>query len=159
MVKKIVLAVMFFGVSLAVVGAILFITNEAPAVASISSADAANPDKPYVVKLHAQWCPVCMVTKAVWSQIEERYATRVKLLVLDFTTDADVDVSRREAARLGLEEFFDEFSGATGIVVVLDGRTKEAVAEIGGSRDFDVYRAAIDAALGRAGSAERLDVR
>jgi thiol-disulfide isomerase/thioredoxin len=147
MIKKIVLVLSMIGLVLAAAAAVLFMTNEAPPSPSISAADAANLDKPYVVKLHAQWCPVCMVTKAVWSRIEDTYATRVKLLVLDFTTQADVDASRREAARLGLEKFFDEFNGATGIVVVLDGRTKEVLSEIGGSRDFDDYRVAIDAAV------------
>jgi hypothetical protein len=90
------------------------------------------------------------VTKGVWSQIEETYSGRANLVVLDFTTDADTAASRAEAARLGLGTFFDEYAGATGTVVVLDGRTREVTASIGGSRDFAEYRAAIDAALDRA---------
>ena len=39
---------------------------------------------------------------------------------------------------------------ATGTIVVLDGRTKEIVAWINGSRDFTEYRAAIDAAIAAA---------
>jgi hypothetical protein len=94
-----------------------------------------------------------MLTKDVWSQIEETYADRVNLLVLDFTNQANADASQAEARRLGLDKFFDEFGGATGIVVVLDGRTREVTAEIGGSRDFTEYRDAIDAALKRQGNA------
>jgi hypothetical protein len=67
--------------------------------------------------------------------------------VLDFTTDANVEASRAEATRLGLTKFFDEYGGATGSIVVLDGRTKEVTASINGSRDFADYRIAIDAAL------------
>jgi hypothetical protein len=33
-----------------------------------------HPTKPYVVKLHAQWCPVCMMTKGVWSRVETSYS-------------------------------------------------------------------------------------
>jgi hypothetical protein len=57
------------------------------------------------------------------------------------------DASRAEARRLGLEPFFDEYAGATGIIVVLDGATRAVTASIKGSRDFAEYRAAIDAAL------------
>jgi hypothetical protein len=71
----------------------------------------------------------------------------VNLVVLDFTTDANTEASRAEATRLGLETFFEEYAGATGTIVVLDGRTREVTASINGSRDFATYRAAIDAAL------------
>ena len=70
--------------------------------------------------------------------------------VLDFTTDAKADASRAEATRLGLTKFFDEYGGATGTIVVLDGRTKDVAASINGSRDFTAYRTAIDAALASA---------
>ena len=128
-------------------GLVLYVRNAAPAVPALSAAEAANTAKPYVVKLHAQWCPVCMMTKAVWSQIEATYATRVNLVVLDFTNQANTDASRAEAKRLGLEAFFDEYAGATGTIVVLDGRTRNVTASINGSRDFAEYRAAIDATL------------
>ena len=99
------------------------------------------------VKLHAQWCAVCMVTKDVWSQIEETYAGRVNLVVLDFTTQATTDASRTEATRLGLNKVFDEYEGVTGTILVVDGRTKGVTADIGGNRDFAEYRAEIDAML------------
>ena len=139
-------ATLLFGALLAA-AAILYVRNAAPAVPAVSVAEAQTSGKPYVVKLHAQWCPVCMITKDVWTQIEKAYAPRVNLVVLDFTTDADAEASRAEATRLGLTKFFDEYGGATGSIVVLDGRTKEVTASINGSRDFADYRTAIDAAL------------
>lgn len=151
MIRKVLLVTMSLVVLAAASAAFLYVTNAPPAVARISD-DAVGSGKPYVVKLHAQWCPYCMLTKDVWSQIEKAYADRVHLLVLDFTNQANTDVSQAEARRLGLEKFFDEFGGATGIVVVLDGRTKEVTAEIGGNRDFSEYRTAIDAALNRQGN-------
>jgi hypothetical protein len=42
---------------------------------------------------------------------------------------------------------FDEYAGATGMIVVVDGRTKEVTSAIKGSRDFAEYRTAIDATL------------
>ena len=151
MIKKTLLALSSLVAVLAAFGFILYSTNPMPAVPAISDAEAGNPSKPYVVKLHAQWCPVCMLTKDVWSQIEDTYSMRANLVVLDFTNQANTDRSRAEAKRLGLETFFDEYAGATGTIVVLDGRTKEVTASINGSRNFAEYRAAIDAVLKRMG--------
>jgi thiol-disulfide isomerase/thioredoxin len=147
MIKKVLLVVASLAVALIALASIMYATNRAPAVPAISGAEAANPGKPYVVKLHAQWCPICMLTKGVWSQIESTYSGRVNLVVLDFTNQANTDASRNEARRLGLEDLFEEYAGATGTIVVLDGASKEVVASIGGSRDFGEYRSAIDAAL------------
>jgi hypothetical protein len=129
----------------AIVGA-AYVTNAPPPVPTITAAEAADSTRPYVVKLHAQWCPICRVSKGVWSQIEQTYAGRVNLLVLDFTSDATTAASRAEATRLGLGAFFDEYEGVTGPVAVLDSRTREVTAFISG-RDFAEYRAAIDARL------------
>jgi thiol-disulfide isomerase/thioredoxin len=134
-------------------GFVLYVRNATPVVPPLSAVDVTATAKPYVVKLHAQWCPVCMVTKGVWSEIEKTYAGRVNLVVLDFTTEARAAASQAEATRLGLTKFFDEYGGATGTIVVLDGRTRDVTASINGSRDFATYRSAIDAAL--AGAATR----
>jgi thiol-disulfide isomerase/thioredoxin len=147
MLKKILLVVTVSGAALAAFGYVMYARNVAPAVPAVSGVEAAQTGKPYVVKLHAQWCPVCMVTTGMWTQIEERYSGRVKLVVLDFTNETNTEASRVEARRLGLEEFFNEYAGATGTIVVLDGRTRRVTASLTGSRDFAEYRAAIDAAL------------
>jgi thiol-disulfide isomerase/thioredoxin len=149
MIKGALLVVTALAVVLVGVASVLYVRNPAPTLPPISSLDAANSEKPYVVKLHAQWCPICMLTKGVWSQIEETYSNRVNLLVLDFTNQANSDASRAEARRLGLEKLFDEYAGTTGTIVVLDSRTREVTASIHGSRDFAEYRAAIEATLKR----------
>ena len=128
-------------------GAILYARNSTPAVPAIATVDAAAPGPPWVVKLHAQWCPVCMLTKGMWSQIEERYSGRVRLAVFDFTDEVTTAATRAEAERLGLTGVLEEAGFATGTILVLDGRTKAIVAWINGSRDFDEYRQAIDAAI------------
>jgi thiol-disulfide isomerase/thioredoxin len=151
MIKKTLLVLTSLVVVLVAFGFIMYIRNPMPAVPAISDAEAGNPSKPYVVKLHAQWCPVCMLTKDVWSQIEDAYSARANLVVLDFTNQTNADRSRVEAKRLGLETFFEEYAGSTGTIVVLDGRTKEVTASINGSRNVAEYRAAIDAALKRMG--------
>lgn len=146
MLKKLVLVLAALALGVGITAVALYLTNQAPTVPPVSAPELANASRPYVVKLHAQWCPLCMVTKGVWGQIEETYGGRVNLVVFDFTNDASTEASRTEARRLGLERFFAEYDGATGIVVVLSP-TKQVAAEIKGSRDFSAYRTAIDATL------------
>jgi hypothetical protein len=122
MIKKALVIAASLGALLVASGYVLYVMNPAPTVPAISADQAASSGKPYVVKIHAQWCAVCMVTKGVWSQIEDTYSSRVNLLVLDVTNQAMTDASRTEAKRLGLEQFFDEYAGGTGTIVVLDGR-------------------------------------
>jgi Thioredoxin len=148
MIKRILLVVTALVMALIVFASVMYVRNPTPTVPAISAEEAASPSRPYVVKLHARWCAVCMLTKTVWSQIETTYSTRVNLVVFDFTNEATADASRAEAKRLGLEKFFEDNVDSTGTIVVLDGRTKEVTASIHGSRDFAEYRAAIDATLG-----------
>jgi hypothetical protein len=127
--------------------AILIVRNPAPLVPAIPSSQVVGTTLPYVVKLHARWCPVCMVTKDVWATVQDTYGGRVRLVVFDFTSAATTEASRIEAKRLGLEAVFDEYGGETGTVLVLDGTSKRVRHELHGNRDPADYRAAIDASL------------
>ena len=146
MIKKALLGVTVLVVALVGVASAMYVWNATPTVPPISL-EAANTRRPYIVKLHAQWCPICMLTKTVWSQIEVAYSGRANFVVFDFTNQTTTDRSRAEAKRLGLEKFFDENAGSTGTIAILDGRTKEETASIHGIRGFEEYRAAIDASL------------
>jgi thiol-disulfide isomerase/thioredoxin len=150
MMKKTALILTCLAAGLFAAGYAMYLGNAAPAVAPIAAPEIAAARKPIVVKLHAQWCPKCMVTKGVWADVEQEYAGRVHLVVMDFTNEASTEASRREAQRLGLDRFFEQFSGATGIVVVLSARTREVAAELEFSHALSDYRAAIDAALAAA---------
>ena len=154
-IKKIVLVLIGLVIACAGAGAALYAANATPVEPAITAAEAATTNKPYVVKLHARWCPICMTTKPIWAQIDSAYSGRVNLVVFDFTNQATTDRSRVEAARLGLEKFFDENAGWTGTISVLDSRTKQERVSIHGRRDFDEYRAAIDASLRDAITASR----
>jgi thiol-disulfide isomerase/thioredoxin len=148
MLKKIAIIVFVGFLALAGTVVAMYFINAAPVAPAISAAEAADPGRPFVVKLHSQWCHLCLITTQVWSQIEEEYSGRVNFLVLDFTDDQTTDASKAAAERVGLGRVFEE-SGSTGVVLVVDGSTKDVTASIAGSRDVAEYRAAIDAALNR----------
>ena len=128
------------------VGAAYYV-NAAPAVPAIPTEVAAATNKPFVVKLHARYCHICMATLGMWSEVEAAYRDRVNLVVFDFTNEENTEASRREAVRLGMEPFFNDISGVSGVVAVLDPKTKAVTGWIDGSRDFAEYRAAIDDAI------------
>ncbi|MEO7271677.1 MAG: hypothetical protein ABIX28_25230 [Vicinamibacterales bacterium] len=139
--RSVVVAALAFAVA---AGAFAVANNPAPEVAGISAAEVTGSTQPYVVKLHARWCLVCMVTKDVWSEVQAAYTGRVRFVVFDFTTDATTEAGRAEAQRLGLDEVFEEYAGVTGSVLVLDGVSKELKHELYGSRNLAEYQAAID---------------
>lgn len=120
----------------------MYVTNAAPREPRVEASS-----KPYIVKVHAQWCPVCMMTRGVWNEIHSFYAGRVSLVVFDVTSGDTVAASRTEARRLGLGAFFDDHSDLTGTIYILDGRTKALIGRLHGDRDFAHYRTAIDEAL------------
>ncbi len=76
----------------------LYVRNATPGVLAIATADAAAGGAPWVVKLHAQWCPVCMLSMGMWSQIEERYAGRVRSKEIVAWIDGSRDFADYEAA-------------------------------------------------------------
>jgi thiol-disulfide isomerase/thioredoxin len=121
--------------------------NPAPQVPAVSASEVVETKRPYVVKLHARWCVVCMMTKASWTAVQEAYAGKLRFVVFDFTTDATAEASRVEAMRLGLGAVFEEYSGETGSVLVLDGASKEVLHALRGHHPLEDYRAAIDAVL------------
>jgi hypothetical protein len=133
---------------LVAVGVVLFLTNSAPAVPAISAADLAASRLPYVVKLHARWCPICMATKGAWADMERAYAGKAKFVVFDFTDRTTTEASRADAVRLGLTAVFENHEGETGTVLVVDGASKEERQVLHGFRRGTEYGAAIDAVIG-----------
>jgi thiol-disulfide isomerase/thioredoxin len=137
------------GVVLAVLatsGYLVYAGNAAPIVATVSASAAADPNRPFIIKLHAQWCPICLVTRDVWSELAAEYEGQANLVVFDFTNEASTRASEAEANRLGLGAFFAEYAGMSGAIAVIDGASRETLALVTGNRDVDEYRAAIRAA-------------
>ena len=114
--RKTITAVGFALAGLAAVAGLLYLANPPPAVPPVPVSEVTAPSKPYVVKLHAKWCPVCMLTKDEWSDIAREYGTRVNLFVFDSTNETTIAMSQRQAAALGLDRIPEEYHGASGMV-------------------------------------------
>lgn len=138
------LAILF--VILFALGAVGYALNPPPKVPTLALNDT-SAKRPWVVKVHAQWCPVCLFTKGTWSKIESTYGNRVNLVVFDVTSKATTEASRAEAKRLGLEAVFETHSREVGSIHVLDAASKEVRDSIYGRSKFSDCTEAIDEAL------------
>jgi thiol-disulfide isomerase/thioredoxin len=104
--------------------------------------------KPYVVKIHADWCGSCRALESVWQRIETDLADQATAVTLDVSDRVAYTQSQAEAERLGISEFFQEYRSRTGTIAVLDCNTREPVAIMNAERDLEKYRQAIARAGG-----------
>lgn len=118
--------------------------------AEISAAkDAA---KPFVVKIHADWCGTCRMLEPTLTALEKKMGSSARVVVLDVTDRESYATAKAEAERLGIGSFFDQYKSRTGIVGVLDGSTRETIKVLSGELDIHVYEKLLTQARQRAGA-------
>ena len=138
------------GFGLALVAALAFPVAVALASAAADEVSAASDaSKPFIVKIHADWCGACTALNGTFDELDANLATRARIVVLDVTDRDSFARSQEEAERLGLRQFFDAYKSRTGIVGVLHGATREPVKILVGETDSSEYEAAL--ALATAG--------
>lgn len=111
-------------------------------------AEAVCEGKPYLVKIHADWCGSCKATKAVWKRVQQELGKQTTVVVLDVSSRTRYEKAVAEAERLEIEEFFQEYRTRTGVVGALHCRTREPVVILQGESDFEKYRQAVEKASG-----------
>jgi thiol-disulfide isomerase/thioredoxin len=101
--------------------------------------------KPFVVKVHADWCGTCTMLEPTWIRIENELGGKARVVVFDVTDKQSLEKARAAAEVLGLVEFFDRYKSKTGTIGVLaaDGTP---VVVLKGERDFGAYDAAVEKA-------------
>lgn len=102
--------------------------------------------KPYVVKIHADWCGRCRATQQTWAKIVTDLADEATVVKLDVSDRVAYEESVAEADRLGISKFFQDYRRRTGVIAILDCNTREPLVVFGGERDFDKYRDAVQKA-------------
>jgi thiol-disulfide isomerase/thioredoxin len=132
---------------LAGAGVVMFVLNPPPRVPPVALNEPTAATRPFVVKLHAQWCAVCLLAKPAWAELQTAYAGRVNLVVFDITNKETTEASRAEAKRLGLAEFFEAHSREPGAVYLLDGISKEVKGSVSGARALTEFSVVIDEVL------------
>jgi thiol-disulfide isomerase/thioredoxin len=99
--------------------------------------------KPYVVKIHADWCGNCKALKSVWQRIETDLRDQATIVTLDVSDRVAYLESQATAERLDISEFFQEYRSRTGTIAVLDCKSHEPVVIMSAERDFEKYREAV----------------
>ena len=110
-------------------------------VSQISAADDAS--RPFVVKIHADWCMTCLMLDVTWAELGKRLGLHARLVVLDVTNPETRKVARAEAERLGMLPFFERYRSRTGAVGVLHGVSRQTVTVLLGELDAGRYEAAV----------------
>ena len=103
----------------------------------------ADPAKPFIVKIHADWCGTCTRLEPTWEALDAKFGSKVRLVVLDVTDRESVARATAEADRLGIREFFDTYKSKTGTVGVLDGASRQPVSVMKGETDLAAYESAV----------------
>jgi hypothetical protein len=127
-----------------------FILSAEPGGAESASETGAK--RHYLVKIHADWCVACTRLQPLWKRLGEKCGDSARLVLLDVTDRETTAHSAREAARLGLGEFFDAHKSQTGTIAVIETATREPVAVFRGEMDFGEYEAVLTNGRGECGS-------
>ncbi len=109
----------------------------------------ADASRPFVVKVHADWCGTCTKLNPTWEGIQAKIGDNARFVVFDLTDKEAVQRSRAEAERLGLTPFLTRHKRSTGTIAVLDGASREPVIVLRGDTDVAKYEEAV--ARARAG--------
>jgi thiol-disulfide isomerase/thioredoxin len=132
--------------ALAAIVACVALGGAVPTAAFAGKTDGVCPAKPFVVKIHADWCATCRRVDAVWTQLGNEMADRVTIVEFDVSDRVAFEASSANADRLGLGDFFRKYRSRTGTIAVLDCKSREPVAIMTGELDFSKYRDAISKA-------------
>ncbi len=131
-----------FALGLAALAGLCLAGSSAQAgISQVSAEDDAS--RPFVVKIHADWCGTCTRLKPTLEALEKKVGDGARLVVLDVTDKQTLARATAEADRLGIREFFDTYKSRTGTVGVLDGASREPVSVLKGELDVAEYQRAL----------------
>ncbi len=110
------------------------------------SGSPSTENKPLVVVVYADWCPLCQKLKPALALINEKYAGKIRFVRLDVTSEETTAKSKQQAQSLGLEQFFEKNHERTSLVVIQDPSGHEVFRAVH-DYDFKHYATVLDQQL------------
>jgi len=110
--------------------------------------DAKDASKPFIVKIHADWCGTCQHLVSTFKALEKKLGKQTRIVILDVTDRQSTRAAYAEAKRLGILDWFKENQARTGTVAVMRGDTRAPVKILKGETDVALYEAAVKEARG-----------
>ena len=101
--------------------------------------------RPIVAVIRADWCPYCKKVEPVISALMPDYSEKMHFVVFDVTNETTTAEAMKQAAELGLSDFFKDFKGKTSAVAVL--KDKKVVYKTSNNGKRADYEKAFDQAL------------
>ena len=99
------------------------------------------------IKLHADWCNRCPLIAPGFKRMTREFGTKpILFITLDLTNDDRRLQSERIADALGIKWLLDQ-EHRTGIVVLVDRKTKQTLAVVTGPNEWPLLASAIGANL------------
>lgn len=107
-----------------------FILIFAGLMPSISSAEAISENafqehRPTAVRFYATWCGKCKLVDARLSDIQGDFLDKINFVVFEMTDKQTQQESAQKAKNLGLEEVYQHYAPATGLLVLVNAEGKE----------------------------------
>jgi thiol-disulfide isomerase/thioredoxin len=129
-------------------GVLTFILVLAITVIAVPGFAGAPPteNKPLVLVVYADWCPLCQKLKPALALINEKYSGRIRFVRLDVTSEETTAKSKQRAQSLGLEQFFDKYHDTTSLVIIQDASGHEVFRALH-DYDFQHYAKVLDQLL------------
>jgi thiol-disulfide isomerase/thioredoxin len=84
-----------------------------------------------VIKYDAEWCHACRELDKITPALHKQMADDpVLFLTLDITDEEAIKQSSLHAAALGIQEDYKKMEGRTGLINVLDAKTKKRLTQL-----------------------------
>lgn len=106
--------------------------------------------KPWVVLVKADWCAVCKETEPLLSDLKKQFQNRTLWVELDVSNRKKIAEATARVKVLGLDDFFRSYGNKTGVVALIEPKSKKVMRLLIAETRREVYLSALNQALASA---------